>query len=265
MLYTFTYEGGSLSKPTNWGAFIKSDMGERLRLIWAGYGEHGTGKTTFGLTAPGPICVQSFDFGLEGVVNKFQKEKDIYIKEYDWSPGKDDTEKSLQDRAIELRDEFIADFELACKKARTVLWDKESDVWELFRYAEFGAPNDAPRNYPELNQRYRHFLRRPHVDRDDMNFGIIQGVKDKWVSKPKPGEPSKMQAHNTGELVRTGFSELGNIVQVDIWHTREKGQFYLNVGKSRQNSELQDQRFEDLTFTDFAQLVFPDSTEKDWQ
>lgn len=250
-------------KATDWGSFIKSDMDTRHRLIWAGYGEHGTGKTTFGLTAPGPILVQSFDFGLEGIVDRFQKEKDIYVKEYDWSPGKDDDETSLQDRAIELRDEFIADYELACKKARTVLWDKESEVWELFRYAEFGAPNDAPRNYPELNQRYRHLLRRPHVDRDDMNFGIIQGVKEKWVSKTDPKSGS-MKPHNTGEMVRTGFGELGNIVQVDIWHTREKGEFYLNVGKSRQNSELQDQRFENLTFTEFASLVFPDSSEEDW-
>lgn len=39
-----------------------------------------------------------------------------------------------------MREDFEKDFAHACTVARTVIVDKESDAWEVFRYAEFGAP-----------------------------------------------------------------------------------------------------------------------------
>lgn len=253
----------------DWGSFIKSDQQDRYRLVGASYGEQGTAKTHLWLGGPGPVGIQSMDFGLEGVVNKWQKKKDIFVKEYDWSPGQ---EGLSQDDAIELRDQFIEDYELLLKKARTIIWDKESEVWELFRYAEFGAPNDAPKNYPELNQRYKHLVRRAVADREDVNFGLIQGVKEKWVSKPKRGEPSVLQAHNTGEFERTGFKELGNLVHLDMWHRREGGKYVIDVGKCRQNTAISDQSFSfDPTNADdfnpfvfMALQVFPESEPSDW-
>src|SRR5438128_15529 len=117
------------------------------RLIGLSVGEVGSRKTSFWLEGPGPIVVFSLDQGLEGVVNRELKNnpgKEIYYKEYAWMP----TEETSQDDAIALRDELTEDYEHAIQNARTVIIDKETDVWELFRYAEFGAPNDAPRNYP---------------------------------------------------------------------------------------------------------------------
>ena len=247
-----------MPKAATIGRFERADKDVKHRLIGASYGEQGTGKTHFWLSAPGPIYVQSFDFGLEGVIQKFQQEKEIYLREYDWTPGKEGLDWGA---TVDLRDQFIEDFELALKKGRTVIWDKETEVWELFRYAQFGEKSDAPRNYPELNQRYRYYIRRPYDL--GVNFGLIQGVREKWVSKPdkKTGE---LKPHNTGELVRTGFGELGSLVQVDIWHKRANGCFTLDVGKCRQNPDLQDEQFTNLSFADLAMLVFPESGEKNW-
>ena len=246
-------------KHKNNGHFVKADQDVKLRLIGASYGEQKVGKTSFWLSAPGPIYVQSFDYGLEGVIQKFQKDKEIYVREYDWAPGK---EGLTQDDAIELRDQFVADFETALTNGRTIVWDKETEVWELFRYAEFGGPSDAPRNYPELNQRYRYHIRRPYDL--GVNFGLIQGVRDKWVSKADK-RTGEMKPHFTGERVRTGFGEVGTLVQIDMWHKREGGKFYIDVGGCRQNAELQDVQFEGLTFPEIAQLVFPDSAAEDWE
>ena len=125
----------------------------KQRLVWAAHGEVGTRKTTFGLEAPGPIVVFSLDQGLEGVINRVLKtyreehdaKKAIYVKEYAWSPGQfGDDNEAAQAAASDLRDELSADYEHALTVARTILWDKETNIWELFRYAEFGAPNDAP-------------------------------------------------------------------------------------------------------------------------
>ena len=50
------------------GRFTKASTTLKPRIIAASYGEVGTLKTSFWLGAPGPILVQSLDWGLEGVI-----------------------------------------------------------------------------------------------------------------------------------------------------------------------------------------------------
>ena len=249
-----------MTKPANqFSRFVRANGEVKQRIIGASFGDPGTGKTSFWLSAPGPIVVQSLDKGLEGVVEKFQVDKEIYLAEYNWSP----TEELSQDDAIGLRDKFIEDFEHAIQHARTVVWDKETDVWELFRYAEFGAPSDSPRNYPALNQRYRRYVNMP---KDlDINFGMIQGMKSRWISKPDP-KTGALKGFDTGERVRQGFSDIDGLVHLNLYHRREPGRFIIEVGKARGpgGQDVQDQTFESLTFPEFAQLVFPESEESDW-
>ena len=242
------------------------------RIIWRSTGEPGTGKTSFGLGAPGPILVQSFDQGLEGVIEKFQDEKEIRVKEYAWAP----TDQLSQNEAIDLRDDFIADFEFALEHFKTILWDKETDIWELFRYAEFGAPNDAPRNYPKLNQRMRKYINLPKAT--TLNFGLIQSMKDEWktVSKVNSQGQVKDQGVNTGNRISQGFGELEGLVHVNLHHRRQRvktddggteSQFWTDVGKSRGPGarSVQDKSFEDLTFSMLGQLLFPDTDETNWE
>ncbi len=244
--------------------FTHADQGYRQRLIGASFGEVGTGKTSFWLGAPGPIVVLSFDKGLEGVVEKYQAEKQIYFKEYSWSPSEfGDDNDAAQAAAVDLRDQVIADYEHALTIARTVVVDKETQGWEIFRYAAFGAPNDAPRNYPKLNQAYRHFV---NLGKDtDLNIGFIQSVKDEWSTVKKADGSTK--GAFTGKRVRTGFSELDELVHIDLRHRREDGKFLIDVGKSRGpgSGDIQDQTFENLSFSDFAMMVFPDSKVEDWE
>jgi hypothetical protein len=144
------------------------------------------------------------------------------------------------------------------------VWDKETNIWELFRYAEFGAPNDAPRNYPELNQRYRKYLQMAKAT--TVNFGCIQSMKDLWKSAMKK-DGSGTQGVNTGQRVRQGFSELDELVFFDLRHRREGGVFYIDVGKAHGPGaqDMQDVTLEGVSFSDFAQLAFPGTSEEDWQ
>lgn len=258
-----------MAKPTTkspLAQFTKADQPAPPRIIGASFGEVGTRKTSFWLEGPGPVFVQSLDRGLEGVVQRYQETKDIYFKEYSWSPGQfGDNEDEAQAAAIELRDSIIADLELALPNIRTGLWDKETNIWELFRYAEFGAPNDAPRNYPKLNQRYRHYVNLPKDY--DCNFGFIQSMKDKWASKVNKTS-GVTQGVNTGLRERQGFGELDELVHVDLRHRFENGTFYIDVGKSRGPgaSDIQGETLEGATtFSDFAMLVFPETTEENWK
>ena len=250
-----------MAKTVNeYARYTKADAPVKQRIIGLSVGEPGSRKTSFWLEAPGPIVIFSLDKGLEGVVERYQEHKDIYVSEYEWSPTSD----LGQDEAIELRDKFTEDFEHAIQNARTVIWDKENDIWEMFRYAEFGAPNDAPRNYPALNQRYRRLINMPKSL--DINFGLIEGMKDEWGTKVNK-KTGAQGAVSTGNRIRAGFGELDGLVHLVLGHSGVSPDTWnLHVGKARGpgGHEIAGQDFQGLTFGELAQLVFPESSEGDW-
>jgi hypothetical protein len=146
----------------------------KQRMIAASYGEAGSGKTTWWLGAPAPIVIQSFDMGLEGVVEEFAKQKDIYVIEYEMMEA--DGSELNQAHAIEVRDKFIADYEVAIQSARTVIWDRETDVWDAFKYAEHGdcgAGGATSAQWDSLKARLRRLVNMSKAT--DINFGLIQG------------------------------------------------------------------------------------------
>ena len=254
------------AKPAEWGNFKPANDTIPLRLIWRSYGPEKTGKNHFGYTAAGPIAVQSFDIGLEGVVEKFLHgsgvpRRDIRVVEYEF-----DKENCSQDAAVVLRDQFVEDFETALRRARTIQWDTETEVWELFRFAEFGAASDAPKNYVELNTRYRDLIQQAYDA--DVSLQLIQKVKERWISVKEPDRNgvARMRPHNTGEMEPVGFKEAGYIVQANLQHswTKERG-FIVKVLNCRQNMGIAGDEFENVDFPTLAQLVFPESHEDDWQ
>ena len=255
------------SRAVAFEGFTKATNKVKQRIIAASFGEVGTLKTSFWLSAPGPIALFSLDQGLEGVIEPFQEEKDIWVKEYEWNP----TDELSQQEAIDLRDEFIRNFEYAVQNARTVVIDKETQLWELFRYAEFGAPNDAPKNYPQLYQRYRRLVNMPKAF--DINFGLIQGMRTPW--EPKINRKTGAQgAVKTDQRVRKGMDEVDELVHVNIEHflgpvvgsEDEGNQFQMRIGKARGpgGRDIQNSTLPAMTFPEFAQLVFPGTDESDW-
>lgn len=240
------------------------------RIISANWGFPGCGKNYFAFGAPGPIVLLDFNRGYEGVVEQFQFQKDIRIKSYNWLPGGDDAES--QDLAVEIRTEFEADYEVALEHARTVIIDLESELWEVYRYAEFGAPSDNPKDFAQLNQRYRKLINMAKAT--NINLIMLQGMKEAWVKKVNT-KTGAQGATSSDKYERWGFKELEGLVHVNIEHRRvkvagESSRFEIEVGKSRGpgSMSVQDQTFvvdESFGFKDFAQLVFPDSEEGDWE
>lgn len=249
-----------------WSKYARATAQAAYRIIGMSSGEVGTGKTHFWLTGPGPILVQSLDKGLEGVVDRImrdQPEKGIYVREYDWDPQ---AAHFTQQTAIDLRDQIIADYEFGLAHARTILWDKETDIWEVFRYAEFGGPSDAPKDYARLNQRYYQLINRAKAT-PAVNVGFVQSMKDEWLSEKvidRQSGASKSKPVQTGRRIRTGFSRLDELVFVELHHRRENGQFKLDIGKCRQNADLMDQTFLGMTLPELGQLIMPETREEDW-
>lgn len=240
------------------------------RTIARSSGEVGSGKTRFWLTAPKPLYMQSLDKGLEGTVNQLIEEGlidagDVHIAEYDWHPGSEDFS---QEYAEALRDKFIADYYFALDAARTIVWDKESDIWELFRYAEFGKPNTTQRqDYAKLNQRYLALINK--AKGYDVSLGLIQSMKDAWGSQLNT-TTGKMQGVKLGYREPWGFDRLDEAVFLELHHKRTKvadgaSEFTIEVGKSRQNTNIQDQSFPGMTFAEFGTLLIPGSEEDSWR
>ncbi len=229
------------------------------RLLIASSGDVGTGKTRFALSGPAPVVVLSFDQGTEGVVEEFREEtdKEIRVVNYDWSPTKENDEEFTKAMAIDLRNQYIADLKLACEHARTVVIDRETDVWTLFRYAEFGSPKaDVPRDFDKVNQLMRKYLQLPK--KLTINFVAIQSLKDEWGGATK----------KTGGKVRAGFQETNGLMHAELFHEREKGKFYTTVLKVRGKKEivkgLSDTRFENLDMPTLGMMLFPEADDSVW-
>lgn len=248
-----TSKKSAVARPLDRFALAPDSSTITPRILAATWGDICSGKTHFALTGPAPVVVLSFDQGTEGVVEQFRDAgKEVRLVNYDWAP--DDSE-DFQQQAIDLRDQFVIDLEVAVKHARTVVLDKESDVWNLFRYAEWGAPKaDAPRDFDKVNMRMRRHLQLPK--KYPVNFFAIQGCKEEWVSQNK----------KSGAVKRDGFRETAGLMHVDLFHERENSRFWTTVGKSRGpgSRSVHDQRYENLDVPTLGMMVFPDSDETCW-
>lgn len=223
-----------------------------FRLLVRSWGLEKTGKNHFGLTAPGPIYGMYFDpGGLEGMAEKFLREplgpKEIHQIQYRFNKKVHDMEA-----ANEIKERFLEDYTVALTKARTIQWD-ETEIWELFRFAEFGRESSKGREYGPLNGEYRGLIQAAYDA--GVNLHLVQKVKEAWEND-KP----------TGTYFGMGFKQAGNIAQVNLEHTWsvENG-FQVRVDNCRQNMALAGETFDNLTFSELGALVYPDTDESDWQ
>lgn len=247
------------------------------RTIALSSGEVGSGKSTFWLDAPEPIGFQSFDRGLEGVIEQYQRKfeathgrrKTIFVKHYKWAQG---GEGFTQEYAQDVREQFDLDFKLLLGNVRTIVWDKDTDLYSILRYAEWGAPNTEQRqDYAKIYSRYVTWLELVK-EQPLPSLGAIVALKDEWGSQINP-KTGKRQGVRTGNRIRTGCERLDEWVFTELNHRRvvvedkngnKHSEFHLDVGKCHQNSTLQDQSFEGLSFADFGQLLIAGSEAEEW-
>lgn len=249
--------------------FTRMDGKGKQRIIAASFGEVGTLKTSFWLTAPGPILIQSLDRGTEGVLDVYLAEhpkKEIYVAEYDANTHLLAAEDDSQGAAEAVATKIETDLRAAITNGiRTIVWDKETQIYEIFKYAQFGSPSDAPSNYYALFQRYRSLIN--EVKDSDINFGVIQGMKTPWVSEMKATGKMGAKPSKT-DRVRRGMPEIDELMHLNIEHVIDAdGDFMMRIGKVRGPGarEIQNKTLPYMEFAEFAELVFPDTNAKDWE
>lgn len=253
------------------------------RIIAALQGEVGSGKTEFALGAPGPIVVHTFDQGTEGVVEEHvARGKEIYLAKYDL--GVAVGEAVTHEAVVQLRDQFIANFEADIARARTIIIDRENDLWSHHVFAETGTDDKfaaAPaKDWPKIKAKMRRLTAMAKAAK--INLIYIQGMRNEWgkIINPKTGNATSVP---TGKRIPDGMEEITADVHIVMDMTRVDqpegpSKFFLHVGKSRGPGSrlVQGQTFEvvkaddpeerpEFGFKEFAQLVFPDTGSDDWE
>lgn len=234
------------------GGFKRSDQEVARRLICSIDGLDKQGKTHFGLTAPGPMAIINTDDGLDGVIQKFHKKKEILVADYKVDFGSNRIAKPTLEQQQELANQcdkiwrnIMKDYKEALDGgARTVLCDTGTELWEILRMARFGKLTQImPHHYGPVNAEFRDFIRMAYdktVARGhscDVNLILQHKLKDEY----KNGADGK--GVKTGEYERAGMKDIAYLVQVAAVAWREDGLpvpdcFHLTVTNCRQNADM---------------------------
>lgn len=203
--------------PVKAPAFIRASSAVRRRAIVNIQGPEKTGKDHMAFTYEGgPIYVHSFDIGLEGVVQKFQKTREIYVAEYELQvqPG-DGTDREVGESANKVWDQFVSNFKdsiSSTAKEGLVVCDTGTEVWELLRLASFGKLAQVmPHMYAKPSAEMRELVRTSY---DGCNVAWLHKMADEWENTTDAS--GKEKGRKTGRKARKSFGDMPFLVQVNV-------------------------------------------------
>ena len=262
-----------MAKASDWGRWQDASIDDGYYIIGASEGEAGSGKTHFWLTAPDPIAWFGFDpDGLRGLRgNPLFKSKVIRAINYneDLNLGKLPKDERVE-RSLEALERFKEDWDVAARKARTLIVDKESMLYEMIRYAHDEVESPDPKNFHEIHQMYAGWL--ADAMNRKLNVGFIRDIRDSWgrTGQSRNGNP---QWGYTGVMKPEGNKKIRGLVHVALSHryAEDEGMFAVKVGgldppKCRLGSKkLLGKELYDATFADVAMKLYPESEESDWE
>ena len=231
------------------------DIEFHARIIMSVCGLEKQGKTHFAFTAPGPIAIFSTDVGEEGVIEKFRDEKEMHVMEI--ARIEEDSAEEAPPEWNKFRTAYYT--LLKSDDVRTVIVDTATELWELIRLARFGRLTQVkPYHYGPVNAEFRTLIRDAYSY--DKNVILIHKMKTKYVKDKR-----------TDEYERSGFSEMGFLVQVNTQAYRDDpedgGEFNLWIKDCRQNKEMAGEVLEGdmCTFPMMAMMVLPDADPGSWE
>ena len=191
------------------------------RLVISISGRDKQGKSSFGFSAPEPILYFNFDIGDEGVINKYSS-KEIYINKYRINPF------ATVDQQRELWTKVKADYNAALSsKAKTIVLDTATEVWELNRLARLGKLSKVlAHQYTEVNMEHTALLK--SIYDSDKNLVLLHKSKVIYLNDKR-----------TDNYEPKCYSDTPYIVQINLemYRDDEEG-FMMRILNCRQNPDL---------------------------
>jgi len=223
--------------------FARASTPVTHRLIVNAEGEEKSGKNHFSFSAPGPIFLHSFDIGNEGVVQKFQDQKEIYIAEYALSLQPNEASAGeVAEAADKVLQQFVSNYRdgLASCGNGTTVCDTATELWALVRLSRFGRLTQVmPHHYGPVNKEMQELVREGY--NHDCNVILIHQLKDEWENYQ--GSDGKEKGRKTGRKTRVGFGDIPYLVQLNVRCERidQDGggsEFQIAIEDCRQNPDL---------------------------
>jgi len=237
----------------------------KLRIIARTGGRTKVGKTSFGLSAPGPIAYFDLNNRAEHVIDNFIKKKEIHVFSYNKIITA--TKQEWADQWKMFNDDFLRAVEHP--NIRSLVWDTENDSWEIRRLAEFGRESSIPTAYNPLNKDMRNLFE--HVNESDKNLVVISEMKKKYISKIIVGKngPKEISAWDGESYEMSGWGNTGNKVQTNLVSkfNQVENKFSLEVINCGINSDVTGNVYtgNTCTFPMLAMDVFPETDLEDWE
>jgi hypothetical protein len=201
------------------------------RLILSVEGGQKVGKTTLAMSAMGigPIAILDYDFGGEGVLERYNQGEVWYMPLV--SPVcmllDENTQNAAYREAWEkAKNAYYA--ALADPRIRTIVIDTASEFREAQLLAHFGRlSKNLPRNYGEPNAEMRKLIRAAY-ERPDLNFIMLHTVKDEYVDDIR-----------TGHKVFSGFNGVPGLVQMVVRMWKRDKDYGLTIIDCRHKRSLE--------------------------
>lgn len=207
------------------------------------YGGTGTGRTTFALTAPGPIALLHDAEKVDGLISRAKAEgkvvRDLSFR-LDLGAGSGilTNPQEIATRANAVFAQFRAAFEDAKGWARTIVIDTDTAAWQLLRLARFGKMAQVkPHHYGPVNAEWISLFKY-FRDQDAHNLIVISQMREQYRNDSPTGtmEPSgqKEMAYMADLVVQTHKDPMKGT----FWGVIEKGWFNAAVEGTELPGEL---------------------------
>lgn len=256
------------------GGFERAGVGLKHRLIVCSEAMAGCGKTNFGLSMPGPLAIVNLDEGLDGVIQEFQQDKEIWVANYRLAfadikatiANASASTKAVADESMRIWNAVQSDYIEALQEAKSVFVDTGTEMNELLRLAHFGKLTQImPHHYMETNRVMKSLVDLAYES--SVNVLFSHRLKKEYAgSDDKNRKP-------TGEMELAGWKEMGYECQIHVrqWKDPKEpfpARYHMTVLKCRPKSgvhlEGEDFAGEMINFPTIASAIFQDS-EDDWK
>jgi len=184
---------------------------ERRTIIAEAYGDTGTGRTTWALTAPPPIALIHAGEKIDGVVQQSSTPtSDIQIYDFgDVFKGDEEEVATAAKQKWHLLNDAVDD---ALTWARTVVIDTHSDAWQLLQLANFGTLNPQSKRgqfaYVTVNSVWRSFIKQ--FRQQELTNLVLVGQTSAEYKKSR----NATRAEATGRTIRYG--QKGTLTMCDV-------------------------------------------------
>lgn len=201
------------------------DDDNRRCVLMEAYGDTDTGRSTFALTAPGPIAyIHTYEKvgGLFQPIKKAGKEVRP-CKVGGVMRGSTEEVMALASAAAARLEHAIAD---AYSWARSIILDTHTEMWQIIQLARLGSLSRDERKekdiqkgqlvYAEINARWKSIMKHHRVQADLTNYTnlIIIGQTTEEYKKVPNSHSNAKQA--TGRTIAAGMKETGYLCDVRL-------------------------------------------------